>query len=153
MKALFDNVTKRDGIVLAAVIAVTAIATYIVDGMVKAAESKEAAMAVTGQADMGTVVLMALMLVVAIVISYRCVRVYGGSVGKGFYMFIWGFLFQLALPIEVAWHLLNLPKMVGQPWLGIPSYWWLGFFHTLIAVSIALMGYGLYMLVRDLEQV
>lgn len=156
MKALYENMTKRDGLLLGAVVALTFIATYTVDRLVKAAEGEDAAMAITGQADMGTVVLMALMLVAAIVVSYRCVRIYGGTVGKGFYMFIWGFLFQLALPIEVAWHLIGLQSanpMVGPAWLGVPSYAWLGFFHTMIAASVALMGYGLYILVRDLEGV
>lgn len=151
MKAFLSNMNKTDWAVFAAVILVIAIGTYTVDTWNKSATSQEEGIARAVEANMGTVYAMTIFLVVAILITYYCVRIFGGTIGKGFYMFMWGFVFQLSLPIEVYWHLQTLPDPVGNPWLGLPSYWWLGFFHAAIAVSLALMGYGFYMLVRDLD--
>lgn len=151
MRAFLDQMENRDMYLFGAIIVATLVATYLTDKAVKSAGGEKEAIALTVKLNMGTTLFMALTLLAAVIISYYCIRVYSGDIGKGFYMFIIGFIFQLSLPIEVFWHLENLPKLVGAPWLGIPSYWWFGFFHAAIAVSIGLMGYGFYMLVRDLD--
>lgn len=162
MKSIITNLETKDWAAFVAIILVITAGTYVVDSWNKSADSKEEGIARAVEANMGTVYAMTAFLIVAILISYYCVRIFGGTVGKGFAMFMWGFVFQLSLPIEVYWHLQTLPDPVGNPWLAnlfggpifdviFSSYWWLGFFHAAIAVSLALMGYGFYMLVRDLD--
>lgn len=151
MNALISQLQKRDWYLLGLFAVLTVVTTYVTDTLINSAGSQQEAVALTVLFDQGTTVFMGLMLVSGIAISYYCIHVYGGQMAKGFYMFIFGFLFQLTLPIEVAWHLQGLPELVGPAWAGISPFGWFGFFHGSIAVSMLMMGYGLYLLILNRE--
>ncbi len=150
-RVLRENMEKRDWYVLGALAVVWVSSIVFVDRWWKGLPEEEQGPATILGFEI-TIAAMALAMLVSIGIIYYAARVYGGTVGKGLYMFVWGLIFQLSLPIEVYWHILNLPHPVGPAWLGIDPYWWLGFFHTAIAVGLALKAYGFYLIVQGLGE-